>query len=412
MRSIACVLVCLLAAACSESQGPGDGGDAGCREEDRYSVPFAEEDLTFHVGPYVEHTTTTTTAIGWETLESGDTRLEYGPDDSYGQVVEGESGTMHQVQIEGLQPATLYHYRACSGEQCTGDLFFTTAPEGGRPVRFAVYGDCQDRAPTHHQVVEQVMADEAAMALVVGDTVGDGRNREEFKQLYYDPARAMAHTIPRWAAIGNHDRKDTEAVHYIDYHIFPEDPGVPQAEISFSFTYGDAFFLVFDNTMDHYDLFFPPVEGNNPQLWVWLQEQAASEEAQNARWRFAFAHYPAISSCHDSEDNDSHPEAAMRVHVLPMLWENNFHAYFSGHVHCYERLDFDGHLVFITGGGGGSLEGDCSTDISQSQLSNCVYHHMIVELGCEQARLWARDYEGNILDRVVLNEDGSYELDN
>lgn len=405
MRSAGWMLLCLTAAACS---GPTDGG---CREEDRYIVPFGDEDTTFHVGPYLEHTTTTTTAIGWETPESGDTRLEYGPDGSYGKTVQGEAGTMHQVRIEGLEPATLYHYRACTGEQCTGDLVFSTNPEGGRPVRLAFYGDCQDNAPDHHKVIEQIMADQATMSLVVGDTVGDGNNREEFKSLYYDPARALAHTIPRWAAIGNHDRKDVEAVHYIDYHIFPEDPNVPQAEISYSFVYGDAFFLVFDNTLDHYDFFFPLTEGDEQPLWTWLQEQVKSPTARNARWRFAFAHYPAVSICQDGDHNDTLPETAMRNYVLPLLWENDFHAYFSGHVHCYERLDFDGHPVFITGGGGGTLESDCSaTDVPQSRIHDCFYHHMIVELGCDRARLWARDFDGNILDRIELNDDGSYRV--
>jgi hypothetical protein len=99
MRSVCWFWLCLLVSACSESK------DGGCREDNRYIVPFGDEDLTFHVGPYQEHTTTTTAAIGWETLESGDTRLEYGPDDSYGKVVTGAAGTMHQVALPlpGLQ---------------------------------------------------------------------------------------------------------------------------------------------------------------------------------------------------------------------------------------------------------------------------------------------------------------------
>jgi hypothetical protein len=405
MRSVCWFWLCLLVSACSESK------DGGCREDNRYIVPFGDEDLTFHVGPYQEHTTTTTAAIGWETLESGDTRLEYGPDDSYGKVVTGAAGTMHQVRVEGLKPASLYHYRACSGEQCTGDLVFSTAPEPGRPIRIAIYGDCQDGPAEHHKVIEQVMGDQATMALVVGDTVSDGQIREQFKERYYDPARALAHSIPRWAAIGNHDRKDIEAVHYIDYHIFPEDPDVPQAEISYSFVYGDAFFLVFDNTLDHYDLFFPPAEGNDPPLWVWLQKQVKSPAAQNARWRFAFAHYPPDSVCYSGEDGQGLPDSAVRAYVFPLLWENHFHSYFCGHVHCYERLDFDGHPVFITGGGGGNLEADCTADdVPQSRIHNCVYHHTLVELGCDQARVWARDYDGNILDQIVLNQDGSYEV--
>jgi len=404
MRSTTLMILCLLITACSESS------DGGCREDDRYIVPFGDEDLTFHVGPYQEHTTTTTVNIGWETLESGDTRLEYGPDSSYGKEVTGDAGTMHQVEITGLKPATLYHYRACTGTECTGDLVFSTAPEDGQPMRFAVYADCQDNPDTHRQVVEQVMADEANLVLVCGDTVSDGQVREQYKERYYDPARALAHSIPRYAAIGNHDRKDFEGGNFRDYHIFPEDPDVPQTEVSYSFTYGNAFFLVFDNTLDHFDFFVPLTEGDEPPLWMWLQEQAQSEAAQSARWRFAFAHYPFDSSCYTENDAETLPEGGMRAYVLPMLWENGFQSYFSGHVHCYERLDFEGRPVFITGGGGGGMEDSCPTDVPESQIANCVHHATLVELGCEQARVWARGIDGSILDQIILYEDGSYEV--
>jgi hypothetical protein len=66
--------------------------------------------------------------------------------------------------------------------------------------------------------------------------------------------------------------------------------------------------------------------------------------------------------------------------------------------------------VFITGGGGGGLEDSCTAEVPESQLTNCVHHNMIVELGCDQARIWARDFDGNILDQIVMNEDGSYEV--
>lgn len=392
------------------SEGGGDGED--CLPEDRYIVPFGEADTTFHVGPYLEHTTTTTVAVGWETLAPGATRLEYGQDASYGQVVEGEAGTMHQVVLEDLSPATRYHYRACSDDTCTGDLVLATAPEAGRPVRFSVYGDTQDNPDQHRLVAQGVMQDEATMAIVVGDTVSDGNVREQFKERFFDPARALAHSIPRWAAVGNHDRKDTECVHFIDYHIFPEDPGVPQAETSYSFVYGDAFFLVYDNTLDHYDFFFPLAEGMEPPLWVWLQEQVASPAARNARWRFAFAHYPPHSNCREDDYEYGMPESAVAAHVLPLLWQHGFHAHFSGHVHCYERLDFDGHLAFITGGGGGGLEPQerCDDGLPQSRVANCVHHHMTIELGCDDARIWARDVEGDLIDELTLHPDGTYEV--
>jgi hypothetical protein len=393
--------------ACSEAEE-----EKQCEPENRHQTIVGEEDQTFHVGPYLEHTTGTSAAIGWETLEAGDTRLVLeGPDE---RTIEGPAGTMHQVTINALQPGTTYRYRACTNEQCTRELTFSTAPDSGVPIRFAVYGDCQDNPAAHRKVIDQVMADEANLVLVVGDTVSDGRNREEFKERYYDPARILSHSVPRYAAIGNHDRKDVEAEHYRDYHIFPEDPGVPpsQQETSYSFTYGDAFFLVFDNTLDHLDLFFPIDGVEDPPLWRWLQEQVKSPAAQNARWRFAFAHYPPDAECYGSDHDDGLPGSAMRTSVLPLLWEHGFQGYFAGHVHCYERLDFDGHLAIITGGGGGGLENTeekCVRELPEARHQACVHHHVTLELGCEHAEVWSRDFDGNIIDRVVLHEDGSYE---
>ncbi|MBN2498455.1 MAG: metallophosphoesterase family protein [Deltaproteobacteria bacterium] len=413
-KACASLLLVWLAVGCngSSSSESDAGTDAGCRPEARYRVPCGEADWTFHVGPYLGHTTTSSVAIGWETLEAGSTRVEYGLDASYGGEVQAEPGTMHQVEVEGLEQGQLYHYRACTDARCTADLTFASAPGPDVPLRFAVYGDCQDRPEVHEQVVEQLLAAEPSLALVVGDTVGDGRNREEFKSLYFDPARRLAHHLPRYAAIGNHDRKDVEAVHYRDYNILPEDPDVPQAETSYSFVYGNAFFLVFDNTLDHYDLFFPPVEGIDPPLWAWMCEQAASEPARAAQWRFAFAHYPADSSCYGQDHEYGPPDSAMRAFVLPMLWENGFHAYFHGHMHCYERFEFDGHLVIDTGGGGGTLEDESNcTDAgpSEARFHSCVYHGLIVDLGCDRAEVSARDVAGQVIDRVWILPDGSCE---
>jgi hypothetical protein len=382
-----------------------------CRDDQRYRVSVGAEDQTFTVGPYLEHTTETTVAVGWESTTPGDTRLEYGNDAGYGKVVTGAEGTMHQVVVEGLAPGRTYHYRACTGGVCTRDLTFATAPRAGTPIRFAVYGDCQDNPDVHHQVVENIIGDGADLAVVVGDTVSDGSVREQYKERFYDPARRFAHYAPRWAAVGNHDRKDKEVVAFRDYHIFPEDPGVPQAETSYSFTYGDAFFLVIDNTLDHLDLFFPFGE-TKPQLYQWLEEQVSSEAAQRARWRFAFAHYPPDSNCYEDGHVYSLPESAVREYLLPLLWQGGFQGYFAGHMHCYERFDFDGHLAITTGGGGGGVEPEerCDNGLPEARYHRCVHHHVLVETGCDSCRVRARDVDGNVIEEMLLHPDGTYQV--
>ncbi|MBW2701907.1 MAG: metallophosphoesterase [Deltaproteobacteria bacterium] len=408
------LLLLLLPMACSEAKDESQdaGVDAICEEQVMHVVDIGPPDETFHVGPYLGHTTTDSVAISWESLGSGDTRLEYGADETLGLQVQGDAGTMHQVVLEGLSAGTRYFYKACTGTTCTGVLSFKTAPRPRTPFRFAVYGDTQDNPDIHAQVAAQTVADQASLVIVVGDLVSDGNFREQYKERFFDPARAQAHSVPRYAAVGNHDRKDTDCVHFIDYMMFPEDPDVPQAEASYSFTYGDAFFLVFDNTLDHYDFFFPLAEGVDPLLWLWLQAQAQSEAAQNSRWRFAFAHYPADSNCYLDDNEYGPPESAMRAYVLPMLWEAGFQGYFSGHQHCYERFDFDGHLVMTVGGGGGALEPQerCDDGLPEARLQDCVHHHALVEIGCEHATIWGRDKDGRVIERLQLNQDGSHQV--
>jgi hypothetical protein len=81
-------------------------------------------------------------------------------------------------------------------------------------------------------------------------------------------------------------------------------------------------------------------------------------------------------------------------------------------VHCYERFDFDGLLVITTGGGGGGLESEeiCTRPVSESRAQRCVHHHTLVDIGCEEAQVWARDYEGNLIETLALHPDGSHEL--
>lgn len=392
-----------------ESESVEEPHSLVCVDERPMEASFGAMDEVFHVGPYVGHTTMSSVAIGWETEQPGGTRVEYGMDSTYGQVVEGEAGTMHQVVVTGLAPATTYHYRACTDTMCTQDLWFSTAPDASRPIRFAVYGDCQDNPEEHGKLIERALEDSPNLFLVVGDLVSDGNFREQYKERFFDPARRAAHYAPRYAAVGNHDRKDTEVVHFRDYVMYPEDPGVPQPETSYSFVYGDAFFLVIDNTLDHFDLFFP-LGTSEPQLYQWIRDQLQGPEAQSATWRFVFAHYPADSNCRAEDAGYGLPETAVRNYLLPLFRETGVQAYFAGHMHCYERFDFEGQLVITTGGGGGGLEPEerCDDGLPEARKHRCVHHHVAVKLGCTEAIFRARANDGTEIDRVRLGADGTW----
>jgi len=369
-----------------------------------HRVPIGAEDLAFHVGPYVMHTTQTNVAILWETEEAGGTRIEYGADDSYGSQVEGAAGTMHEVVVTGLEPATIYHYRACTDQRCTADLTFSTAPLPGQKFRFAVYGDSRSDPDMHRTVVQNMIQSEPVLVLNMGDIVVSG-DRPQYKDEHFDPSRQLGHHVPIYVSIGNHEWKEAQALGDLDvpnfreYMAFPDVPEHRIGELSYSFTYGDAFFIALDNTLDGADIFFP-LGGGEPPLAKWLREQAESDESRNAKWRFAFMHYPPGSPCHE----DWMTVIATRENVVPLLRDNGFHALFTGHVHDYERQDWEGLTVIISGGGGAGLEDAtlCSGDLPELVVLHSVHHHLTVDLGDDSAHVRAVGLDGEAFDEITI----------
>jgi acid phosphatase type 7 len=378
--------------------GACQGREPICLESRAFTVPIgAAEDTTFWVGPYLQHTTTESVAIGWETEASGSTSVEYGADEAYGGVAEGPAGPMHQLVVTGLRPATLYHYRACTDGTCTADLTFSTAPERAQPFRFVVYGDTQTEFEVHRAMVEAVIGDQPVMMLHAGDVVGDGNDRSLFKTEFFDPRRRLGHHTPVWVAAGNHEQKQFWLENFRDYFMFPFDPADPVREPSYSFTFGDAFFLVVDTD----DTSFSPLMGEEAVLWTRIKAAVASRAAVEAKWRFAIMHYPPDSRCLLEGE---YPPSSVRDYVVPLLRASGFHASFHGHVHLYERLDYDGFPAIITGGGAGGLEDpvNCAREVAESVALTSVHHRLIVDLGCDRAVIRAVDLDGHLLDEVGL----------
>jgi hypothetical protein len=369
-----------------------------CAAGRTHTVPIgATEDATFWVGPYLQHTTMESAVITWETEAAGGTTVEYGADEAYGAVAEGAAGTMHQVELTGLRAATLYHYRACTDGTCTADLTFSTAPERAQPFRFAVYADSQTEFAVHRAVVETVIASQPILTLHAGDIVGDGNERALFKTEFFDPRRRLGHSTPVYVAAGNHEQKQFDLANFRDYFAFPPGPADPAHATSYAFGFGDAFFVALDTN----DVSFSPVMGEEAAVWAWLKTQVASEAARAAKWRFAFMHYPPDSRC--LLENE-YPPSSVREHVVPLLREHGFHASFHGHVHHYERFDYDGFPAFIAAGGGGALDADdvCTREVAASVTQRSVHHHLTVDLGCDSAVVRAVGLDGVVFDEVTL----------
>jgi predicted phosphodiesterase len=389
-----------------EAGTPGVDADAGARPAGPWEVPIGPVDRAFFAGPWLGETTPTSVTVSWQTDLPGDAVVEVGSDATYGRRAEGSAdATLHEVRVTGLAPEALYHYRACTGATCTGDLTFATAPLPGRPFRFAVYGDSQTGADVHARLSARLVEDRPALVLHTGDVVGYGADRASYITEFFEPVRPRNHYVPTFPVPGNHDWKERIDLlqNFRDHFALPVDPGVPLPEASYAFSYGDAFFLALDNTLDGGDFFFPLGGAKTPPLWDWLQAQVASEAARGARWRFAFFHYPPQSACQETWMQMQ----ATRDVVLPLLQQHGFHAVFTGHTHEYEHQLYDRVHVFVTGGGGGGLDTDesCTNALPELVMRRSEHHHLVVELGDGQATVRAVSVDGEEFDRVTLDRE-------
>ncbi|MBM4371354.1 MAG: metallophosphoesterase family protein [Deltaproteobacteria bacterium] len=353
-----------------------------------------EPDGTFDLGPYLMHTTSDSAVVMWRTLEPADGAVAWrhgsGPETT---VEHAGSATVHEVLLAELPPDTDITYRVTSGGVVSGEHVFRTAPGPEASSRFIAWGDNQHGFETFAASQPGFLADGPHFLVGVGDHVQEGKVPEQWKDQLFDPARALFHQVPFFAAIGNHE--DNAGDWYaLNSHPFPA--GDPDHETFYSYSWGNAFFLV----IDVLKLPCPFGEVDTPQS-AWIREAATSPEAQAATWRIAYGHYPAISESWGDGDCSYEGTPCLRDWVLPFLAEQGFHLYMAGHTHAYERGEVAGMLHVIVGGGGGGLDAWC-VDFPEVDVVHTEHHHARVDLGCETLRLEGVDLDGKVFDWVEI----------
>ncbi len=364
-----------------------------CRDPIRDRIVDDLPDETFDLGPYLMTPTPTSISIRWRTVgeEDGAVLLYEPGHETPLELPQSGIGTLHAVTVEGLEPDTRYGYRVRSGSR-TSELhhFYTAPPEGGS-FQFAAWGDSQG-GEYFPDVAAAMLADSPHVLLGLGDMVHDGRIESHWKEHLFDPARALLHEVSLFAAYGNHGKNGKL---YYDLMGYEHLSVSPQWESVYSWTWGNAFFLVVDTN----GLFFSI--GDVDTEWsAWIKEQVASPAAQKAKWRIAYAHEPGAVEESKALECDGVLNSGVRVWLLPLLDEHGFHAYLSGHVHIYERTMVGNVVHIIAGGGGAGLE-ECDIESDVSVLE--VRHHFLRgSVGCDSLRIDAVGLDGEVFDWVEL----------
>jgi predicted phosphodiesterase len=286
----------------------------------------------------LQNVSKTAITIAWETDCLVVPYVNYGATASYGSQAKGicishNSVYTCKVRITGLSPQTTYHFSALNGATVGADGTFTTAPNDETPFTFAVWGDSQQVArrlnegawrPECTTAIYTDMVANADIAVSVGDIV-DASGYSYYTDTFRTyTCNVLGKQKPFFVAFGNHDEPFTSIVHKA-----VQNSGMNSS----SFNYGNAHFTCISYS-DYAD-------GTLPLAWI--EQDLASDDAQNATWRFFFIHVPPY--CERWFDGS----LIMQQYLVPLLNQYNVQICFSGHTHEYERGMLNGTFYVITG---------------------------------------------------------------
>ncbi len=222
------------------------------------------------------------------------------------------------AELDSLQPGQKYFYKVGNPEK---DLWseqaeFITAPSKPSPFSFIYFGDTH-RSQQWGRLINTSFTRHPNVGFytIGGDIVSTGLYRDDWDQLF-EYSKDVIKNRPLMPAIGNHDDQDgLGAEMFYELFALPENgPDTVEPEKAFSFTYGNAFFLVLAATSPYKD-----------QV-SWIEEQLAKS---TAKWKFAIFHFPPYSM------EEDYP--LIRELWCPVFDKYHVDMVMSGHVHYYMR---------------------------------------------------------------------------
>jgi len=222
------------------------------------------------------------------------------------------------ARLENLKPGTTNSYVVGNPETniWSDTAEFKTESAGKEAFSFIYLGDTHN-SPHFGDLINTAYKrfPEVAFYTIGGDLVNSGLNRDDWDKEFGYSSNVIKNR-PLMTVPGNHDDANgLGPLMYAEMFDFPVNgPENIPTEYSYSFEYGDAFFLMLSIT-----------ESTKKQS-VWIEEQLKNNKS---KWKFAMFHFPPYSY------EEDYPE-------IRKEWGSIFDKYhvdmvFSGHVHYYMR---------------------------------------------------------------------------
>ncbi len=277
----------------------------------------------------------TTVVVTWQTKENHNVPAEvvYGTTENYGEMAkdqtwtyEGADGYIYSVELTGLKPGTVYHYRC--GDSVGGwskDYTFTTAPATDKATfNFVVMGDSRNKSPYDDDmsnwgdVVKSVLKVHPEFVIFTGDNVYDGGDQHLW-DIWFDYLEPLSATAPFMEAVGNHEYHYKTAepwVNYLKQFVFPN------KSLWYSFNYGSVHFISLSTDTDYR-------KGSPQYEWLVSDLQKIKKEHPDY-WIIVAFHRPPFTSVGASNMD-------IRETLCPLFDKYGVNLIYNGHEHDYER---------------------------------------------------------------------------
>lgn len=325
--------------------------------------------------PWIQDATSDSVTIAWEAANAGGTqKLVWGPTTPLGNVVNGTlvSDKLYEAKVTGLPASTSYQYFVQYDGQDSPMGTFTTAPTGAEPFRFAVNGDNRSDSAGHASVVQATLPFAPDFVLNTGD-ISDMTNYTDFFNVEQDLLRNSV----IFPAPGNHD-----VASLYQYGFDRPD--------HYAFRWGNAFFVSISTDADY-------SVGSSQYTWVQQQLAAAKADA-TVKWIVACHHYPVYSS------GTTHGSTQAVIDSLNGLYKQYaVDLVFTGHEHNYERVEKDG-IVYVVSGGGGVGTYPLGSPVSGHQYGESTRHVVIIDVDGGSLDLKAYRPDGTLMDSRHLQK--------
>lgn len=376
---------------------------------DPFVVELPPAKISFAISPAIQHVTETTAMIyfAFADLASGSVfyRSATTPIES---ISFGEDTTAHLVTLPDLQPGTTYDVIVAVGKDADYrlPLFLddawgrqtVTTPPFASPLRFAAIGDSGFGDDATVALVDQMLAQNPAFVLHVGDVVYNADDEDDpadaFRIKYFQPFAPLLHRIPVYPSIGNHDVEEATLVDDIPYYFtaFPPfgEPTFPAWNDTplrkwYAFSFAGIQFL----SLDSQALFGDP---GNAEQQAWLEERLADPKYT---YTIPFFHVSPYSSSRHRFDG----RAVRR-------WADLFEAtgvplVVSGHEHAYERLAH-GPTTYIISGGGSSTLYELVERREESQFFASESQFTLFDVYPDRIEARAIREDGSVIDSATI----------